>query len=145
MKLRTTISKYHSFILLPAKDFVIFTCRYFKLSWSTTALSQSDCRNFSCSSINAIILVILFDNLIDGMIIAVVIATEKQFQINCQNCNDHICILIFVFPQFKSSSSLVSLYGPCTFLMSCSRSLLRSVVQSKCILPNVFYPGRTHR
>ena len=32
------------------KRFVIFTCRYFKLSWDTTALSQSDCRNFSCSS-----------------------------------------------------------------------------------------------
>ena len=33
------------------KRFVIFTCRYFKWSWNTTALSQSDCRNFSCSSI----------------------------------------------------------------------------------------------
>ena len=31
---------------------VIFTCRYFKLSWNTTALSQSNCRNFSCSSIS---------------------------------------------------------------------------------------------
>ena len=31
--------------------FVIFTCRYFKLSWITTALSQSNCRNFSYSSI----------------------------------------------------------------------------------------------
>ena len=30
---------------------VIFTCRYFKLSWNTTVLSQSNCRNFSCSSI----------------------------------------------------------------------------------------------
>ena len=36
---------------------VIFTCRYFKLSWNTTALSQSNCRNFSCSSINCKILV----------------------------------------------------------------------------------------
>ena len=33
------------------KSFVIFTCRYFKLSGNTTALSQSNCRNFSCSSI----------------------------------------------------------------------------------------------
>ena len=33
------------------KRFVIFTCRYFKLSWNTTALSQSHCRNFSCSGI----------------------------------------------------------------------------------------------
>ena len=34
------------------KKFVIFTCRYFKLSWNTTALNQSDCRNLSCSSKN---------------------------------------------------------------------------------------------
>ena len=33
------------------KRFVIFTCRHFKLSWNTTALSESNCRNFSCSSI----------------------------------------------------------------------------------------------
>ena len=33
------------------KSFVIFTCKYFKLSWNSTALSQSNCRNFSCSSI----------------------------------------------------------------------------------------------
>ena len=33
------------------KRFVIFPCRYFKLSWNITALSQSNCRNFSCSSI----------------------------------------------------------------------------------------------
>ena len=36
------------------KGFVMFTCRYFKLSWNTTALSQSDCRNFSCSSIRSV-------------------------------------------------------------------------------------------
>ena len=30
---------------------VIFTCRYFILSRNTTALSQSNCRNFSCSGI----------------------------------------------------------------------------------------------
>ena len=33
------------------KGFAIFTCRYFKLSWDTTALSQSNCRNFPCNSI----------------------------------------------------------------------------------------------
>ena len=33
------------------KRFVIFTSRYFKLSRNNTALSQSNCRNFSCSSI----------------------------------------------------------------------------------------------
>ena len=45
----------HAIICLycyPPKRLVIFTCRYFKLSWDTTALSQSNCRNFSCSSIN---------------------------------------------------------------------------------------------
>ena len=50
-------AKYHVQILLlfvyttTRKRFVIFTCRYFKLSWNITALSQSNCRNFSCSSI----------------------------------------------------------------------------------------------
>ena len=46
-------SCYHLFILLLTKGFVIFmiTCRYFELSWNTTALSQSNCRNFSCSGI----------------------------------------------------------------------------------------------
>ena len=37
------------------KRFVIFTWRYFKLSWNTTALNQSNCRNFSCSGINSLI------------------------------------------------------------------------------------------
>ena len=30
-------------------SFVIFTCRYSKLSWNTTALRQSNSRNLSCS------------------------------------------------------------------------------------------------
>ena len=53
-------AKYHVQIILlivyttTHKRFAIFTCRYFKLSWNTTAISQSDCRNFSCSSINGI-------------------------------------------------------------------------------------------
>ena len=48
-------AKYHVKILLlfvyttSHKRFVIFTCRYFKLSWNITALSQSNGRNFSCS------------------------------------------------------------------------------------------------
>ena len=50
-------AKYHVQIMLlfvyttTRKRFVIFTCRYFKLCWITTALSQSNCRSFSCSSI----------------------------------------------------------------------------------------------
>ena len=50
-------AKYHAQIMLlfvyttTHERFVIFTCRYFKLSWNTTALSQSNCRNFSRSSI----------------------------------------------------------------------------------------------
>ena len=53
-------AKYHVQIMLLfvyttiRKRFVIFTCRYFKLRWNTTALSQSNCRNFSCSSISRI-------------------------------------------------------------------------------------------
>ena len=50
-------AKYHVQIMLlfvyttTRKRFVIFTCRYFTLSWNTAALGQSNCRNFSCSSI----------------------------------------------------------------------------------------------
>ena len=53
-------AKYHIQIMLlfvyttTRKRFVIFSCRYFKLSWNTTALSQSNCRNFSCSGIRAL-------------------------------------------------------------------------------------------
>ena len=45
-------SCYYWFILTTRKSFVIFTCRNFKLSWNTTARSQSNCRNFSCLGIN---------------------------------------------------------------------------------------------
>ena len=45
------------------RRFVIFTCRYFKLSWNTTALSQSNWRNFSCSSIKVIIYVKMMSEL----------------------------------------------------------------------------------
>ena len=44
------------------KRFVIFTCRYFKLSWNTTALPQSNCRNFSCSRINTKIIQFTSEN-----------------------------------------------------------------------------------
>ena len=40
-----------SFYTTTRKRVVIFTGRYFKLSWNTTALSQSNCRNVSCNSI----------------------------------------------------------------------------------------------
>ena len=45
-------SCYYLFILLPAMVFGFFTCRYFKLNKNTTAVSQSNCRNFSCSKCN---------------------------------------------------------------------------------------------
>ena len=44
------------------KRFVIFTCRYFKLSWNTTALRQSNCRYFSCGSITLVIQLQLGDH-----------------------------------------------------------------------------------
>ena len=44
----------------PHKRFVISTSRYFKLSWSTTALSQTNCRNFPCCSENSIITLMLW-------------------------------------------------------------------------------------
>ena len=54
---RGIYAKYHVQIMLSFvyttthKRFVIFTRRDLKLSWNTTALSQSKCRNFSCSNI----------------------------------------------------------------------------------------------
>ena len=64
-----TILKYHEWYLCQIslqimllfvytttrKRFVIFTCRYFKLSWNTTALRKSNCRYFSCGSITLVI------------------------------------------------------------------------------------------
>ena len=53
----TIYAKYHVQIMLlfvyttTRKCFVIFSCRYFKLSLNINALSQSNCRYFSCSSI----------------------------------------------------------------------------------------------
>ena len=53
-------AKYHVQIMLlfvyttTRKGFVVFTCRYFKLSRNTTALSQSNCRNFLYSSISGV-------------------------------------------------------------------------------------------
>ena len=61
-------AKYHAQIMLlfvyttTSKRFVIFTCRHFKLSWNTTALSQSNGRNFSCTIIIIIIFVFLYEN-----------------------------------------------------------------------------------
>ena len=42
-------AKYHVQIML----LIVYTTN-FKLSWNTAALSQSNCRNFSCSSINTL-------------------------------------------------------------------------------------------
>ena len=44
-------SCYSSFYTTTRKRVVIFIGRYFKLSWNTTALSHSNCRNVSCNSI----------------------------------------------------------------------------------------------
>ena len=55
-------SEYHVQIMLlfvytsTCKGFVIFTWRYFKLSWNIPARSQSNCRNFSCSSCNLLLM-----------------------------------------------------------------------------------------
>ena len=60
--------KYHVQIMLlfvyttTRKRFVIFTCGYFKLSWNTTALNQSNCRNFSCSTIKTNLLIFYSKN-----------------------------------------------------------------------------------
>ena len=53
------------------KRFVVFTCRYFKLSWNTTALTQSNCRNFSCGSI------IIVKTILGSLTLNMENATEK--------------------------------------------------------------------
>ena len=62
-------AKYHIQIMLlfvyntRCKRFVLFTCRYFKLHWNTTALSQSNCTKFSwCSITTKITIVIIQDD-----------------------------------------------------------------------------------
>ena len=61
-------AKYHIQIMLlfvyttRCKRFVLFTCRYFKLSWNTTILTQSNCRKFSCSSITTKITIIIIQD-----------------------------------------------------------------------------------
>ena len=56
----------------------IFTCRYFKLSWNTTALSQSNCRNLSCSSITIVIVIATITfSVLEGKIIKSTLSTKK--------------------------------------------------------------------
>ena len=61
-------AKYHIQIMLlfvyttRCKRFVLFTCRYFKLSWNTTILTQSNCRKCSCSSITTKITIIIIQD-----------------------------------------------------------------------------------
>ena len=77
--------KYHIQIMLlfvyttTDKRFVIFTCRYFKLSWNTTALSQSNCSNFLCSSIKTKIM----DMLVEFQVWEIMTEdTQCQFYLN---------------------------------------------------------------
>ena len=81
-------AKYHVQIILwfvyttTQKRFVIFTRRYFKLSWNTTVLSQSNCRNFSCSSITRVNHLITF--CYNGWQITLTIASFWHvYQIDC--------------------------------------------------------------
>ena len=63
-------AKYHVQVILlfvyttTCKRFVILTCRYFKLSRNTTAISQWNCRNFLCSSIVMIITISIGNSMI---------------------------------------------------------------------------------
>ena len=50
------------------KRFVIFTCRYFRLSWNTTVWRQLNIRNLSCSSIIVVIVMIIMISINNSMI-----------------------------------------------------------------------------
>ena len=74
------------------KRFVIFTCRYFKLSWNTTVPSQSNYSNFSCSSINTEIS-FWFRSLND--------AYRKYTGIYFSWCLEHFLLRAVCMPAFK--------------------------------------------
>ena len=76
----------------PGKRFVIFTCRYFKLSWNTTVPSQSNYSNFSCSSINTEIS-FWFRSLND--------AYRKYTGIYFSWCLEHFLLRAVCMPAFK--------------------------------------------
>ena len=69
------------------KRFVIFTFGYFKLSWNTTALSQSNCRNFSCSCIMESYKKFLFWGEGVGGGGGRVIATENRIKVYLLQCS----------------------------------------------------------
>ena len=67
------------------KSYLIFTCRYFKLSWNPTALSQSNCRNFSCSRITFFT---SSQEKQDRILHQICLFLIKRVPWNCQNCHD---------------------------------------------------------
>ena len=79
-------AKYHVQIMLlfvyttTNKSFVISTRRYFKLSWNTTALSQTNSRNISCRSIITVILrYLLSHSIVIALRLASPLLTSPKF------------------------------------------------------------------
>ena len=72
------------------KRFVIFTCRYFKLSWNTTALSQSHSRNFSCSGIVILIRKIYWILIMYSIYILNINSIFKYKKRNFVSPSDHV-------------------------------------------------------
>ena len=77
-------AKYHVQIMLSfvftntRRRFVIFTCRYFRLSWNTAVPSQSNCGNFWYSSIIIVIVVVVVD---DDTFYWVYLSSDHPFQV----------------------------------------------------------------
>ena len=100
------------------KRFVIFTCRYFKLSSNTTALSQSNCRNFSCSGI--ICVTSLGGLYLEGFIFGIL-----QY--------DNFCIIYYVKLQF----TVWGRYGTSSFSHSTIGCGEPDTLQTKsCLTPS---------
>ena len=87
------------------KSYLIFTCRYFKLSWNPTALSQSNCRNFSCSRITFFT---SSQEKQDRILHQFCLFLIKRVPWNCQNNLSKMVILISDWwKSQKCSSSLI--------------------------------------
>ena len=82
-------AKYHVQIMLlfvyttTRKRFVIFTSRYFKLSWNATALSQSNCSNFSWSSINCCLEVCLVSAGYQSVAVSYLVPYHRHVSLLC--------------------------------------------------------------
>ena len=134
-------AKYHVQIMLSfvytttRKRFVIFTCRYFKLSWNTTALSQSNWRNFSCSSIR-IVIAFLWSNVAQTTIRTKSVCGAAQlYQLPGKVYTRQFCFFswhwqVFIFSWRENALIFCETKSTITWLQTLCQLLLRTMITS---------------